>query len=177
MNKLIVLILLSSLLLGLRFQVHYNVNPILSEYRAEYKAYLATLGNIRQQAELASLDGWERFQREAVRQAKAYKFPAQVLIAQGALESARGQSELAVNRNNFLGINAVDNNPDAAFSFESPEACVQYWVKMISKRYTDAWNNRHDPVKMVEYIKAGGYASAYNYVEKVVSQPEFNKVY
>ena len=59
-------------------------------------------------------------------------------LAFACLESAYGKSNYAVNRNNLFGINAVDSNPDNAFSFSSVRECInEHTNKHLSKGYGD----------------------------------------
>ena len=65
-----------------------------------------------------------------------YGVNALIAASHGALESAWGTSTYAMARNNLFGINAVDSNPDDAFSFPSADACVKtYTETYMSKQY------------------------------------------
>ena len=175
MKYIIPIIVILSIVIGLRFQSNEDgeIENILNGYKQENKTQSLKIQEVKEQQKLASMTGWERFTSEALRLAKQHGFAPQVPIAQCALESHKGTSSFALNRNNFCGLGAFDSNPDNAMRFESPEECAQYWVLLISKRYKQAWNNRTDPLKMLSYIKDGGYASDPNYVSKVLLMPEF----
>lgn len=49
----------------------------------------------------------ERYAEFAMAQMRRYGIPASVTLAQGILESANGQSQLAQNENNHFGIKAT----------------------------------------------------------------------
>jgi hypothetical protein len=121
-------------------------------------------------------DLWATFLATAERVAIEEKYPASVIIGQATLESGRGKSYYARTRNNFFGYMAYDSNPDAAATFETPEASIRAYVRLIktNPRYARALDYLHDPVQMVREIKAAGYATDPDYVEKVINLPEFH---
>lgn len=118
---------------------------------------------------------WVEFLNAAKKVAEEEDYPIAVIVAQGALESGHGTSALAKGRNAFFGVNAVDSNPNAATGYASPEESIRGYVKLIKtgQRYKEAYAARKDPKKMVELIKAAGYASDPAYVNKVTNTPEF----
>lgn len=121
--------------------------------------------------------GWDEFVKAAHKVSDIYNFPVQVVLAQGALESSRGTSRFAVERNNFLGIGAFDSNPDAAFTFENPEQCVVEYMRLIRKNFPEAWENRENPEELLKKLKHNSkgnmYATDPNYVNKVMSMNEW----
>lgn len=123
---------------------------------------------------------WITFLNDARSVAQKEDYPISVIVGQGALESAHGTSNFAKTRFNFFGFDAYTNNPGAAKPYPSALASIQDYVNLIkngnggsNKLYLQAYANRSDPVKMVELIKAGGYATDPAYVSKVTSIPEF----
>ncbi len=102
-----------------------------------------------------------------------YGIPWETVMAQGILESASGNSNLAKNRNNFFGIGAYDSNPDHAYSYDSPKAGWEGYYKNIAK--TATYRNHGvfsgetvtDPYAYAKAIKAAGYATASHYVASV----------
>lgn len=100
-----------------------------------------------------------------------YGIPWETVIAQGIIESASGTSNFARERNNFFGIGAFDSNPNAAKSYSSPQEGWKGYYENIEKtsvyRENGAFNYPNDPYEYLKAIKAAGYASDPNYVQKV----------
>jgi len=59
------------------------------------------------------------------------------LVAHAIEESAFGESYLAQSRNNLFGIGAFDSDPDAAASFPSFAACIDYQAGFVRSDYLD----------------------------------------
>jgi hypothetical protein len=59
------------------------------------------------------------------------------LVAHAIEESAFGESYLAQTRNNLFGIGAFDSDPDAAASFPSFAACIDYQAGFVRGEYLD----------------------------------------
>lgn len=120
---------------------------------------------------------WEEFVAASYKVSEIYNYPVNVVLAQGALESARGTSKYAVERNNFLGIGAYDWNPDSAFTFENPEQCVVEYMRIIRKNFPEAWDNRDNPEQLLKLLKHNSkgnmYATDPDYVSKVMSMNEW----
>lgn len=120
---------------------------------------------------------WSDFVAAAEKVSEIYNFPSQVVLAQGALESSRGTSTFAKERNNFLGIGAYDSDPNQAFHFENPEQCVVEYMRLIRKNFPEAWANRENPEELLKKLKVNSkgnmYATDPNYVEKVMSMNEW----
>jgi len=136
-------------------------------------AYAETVEEIKPPTE-----GWDAFVEAVHKVAPMYNFPENVVLAQGALESAHGNSHFAKTRNNFLGIGAFDSNPDDAYTFENPEQCVIEYMRTIKRNFPEAWDQRENPEKVLELIKNNSqgrmYATDPNYVAKVKSMKEWN---
>jgi flagellum-specific peptidoglycan hydrolase FlgJ len=121
---------------------------------------------------------WENFKMAAHRIARIYNYPANVVIAQAALESSYGSSEYAVMRNNYIGIGAVDSDPDEAFTFENDEQCVIEYMRLVRHNFPEAWDSRNNPDKLINLLESNDrgnyYASDPDYVSKVESMPEWS---
>lgn len=68
-----------------------------------------------------------------------YGINALMELAFANLESGYGTSSYAINKNNLFGIAAYDENPDNAYSFESPKKCIEeHAYRHLSRAYFDA---------------------------------------
>lgn len=128
----------------------------------------------------ASSDPWQNFLNTAQPIAEKSNFPMSVLAGQAALETGRGTSQMAKNKNNYFGFMAYDSNPGAARSYSDPSQSINDYINLIQNdpRYAKAWNNylvTRDPVQLIQGIKAAGYATDPNYVSKILSEPEFKQ--
>ncbi len=137
-----------------------------------------------------SSGGWDAFVQSAAKVAKETGYPLQVLLGQAAIETGRNPN--AAPGNNWFGIKGrgtsgtqnlatkeaggdgglYDTRGNFA-AYESPEDSIKAYIDLIKTNYVDAWNKRSDPNAMIQAIKAGGYATDPNYVNKVMSTPEF----
>lgn len=122
---------------------------------------------------LPPAQGWKGFVEKVKAIAKIYDFPVKVALAQAALESAHGNSKFAKDRYNYYGIGAYDWNPELAFPYSSEEECIIEYMRLIKRNYPEAYAARSNPERMIELIKAGGYASDPYYVWKVTNTPEW----
>lgn len=110
---------------------------------------------------------------------KKYNIPENIMRAMAALETQTGIGRqplgYAKSRNNIYNIQAYDSNPDMARRYPSVMEGVTDFANLISRdpRYKKAYAVRNDPVKMIQEIKRAGYATDPNYVNKVMSTPEF----
>ena len=115
------------------------------------------------------------------------------IIAQAILESGSGESELAVNANNFLGLKykpgrcptaigiyhkiGSEQNPDGSYTssamqwckFASMEDCVIGYFDFTSHSRYAGLKGVTDPQKYLEIIKAAGYATSLNYVQNLMN--------
>lgn len=66
---------------------------------------------------------------------KEYGINGLYLIGLACLESGYGKSEFARKRNNLVGWNAVNSNPNKASYFESKEECILYVAKRLKTNY------------------------------------------
>ena len=115
------------------------------------------------------------------------------IIAQGILESDKGESELAVNANNFVGLKykpgrcptaigiyhkvGSEQNPDGSYAssamqwckFASMEDCVIGYFDFISHSRYAGLRGVTDPEIYLKTIKAAGYATSLKYVENLMN--------
>lgn len=162
------------IILGLLNQSHYDINPLIAQLKSEHKKQIAEK---QQQEDEGDATDWEKIKHIALRLAKENDYPPSVLIGQMALETGHGTSYFARTRNNFCGLNAVDWNPNLAYSFASVEEGIQACIDTIknSSRYAFAYANRNNPYRMISLIRSAGYATDPYYVQKVTNQPEFQE--
>lgn len=118
-------------------------------------------------------ENWDDFIKSAMKIAPIYNYPVKVLLAQAALESARGTSHYATTRNNYFGMNAVDWNPDLAYTYENQEQAIIDYILTIRSNFPDAWAVRDNPEEMIVRIKAGNYATDPDYIAKVMNMNEW----
>lgn len=70
-----------------------------------------------------------------VKAEKEYQVNGLYLLGLACLESAYGSSGYAIKRNNLVGWNAVDSNPDNATYFESQEECILFVAEKLQQNY------------------------------------------
>jgi len=121
---------------------------------------------------------WDSFKKVASEIAGQENYPVNVLLGQAALETARGTSTFAKQRNNYFGMKAYDSNPDNATKYNSPEQSIKDYINLIKNtpRYAGAYQQYlkdKNSLKLLQGIRAAGYATDPNYVKKVASMPEF----
>lgn len=143
---------------------------------------------------LSPEDFFKKYAPAAMRQQQKYGIPSSVILAQMALESRWGQSRLAQTGCNFFGIKANkkwldnglpysvhdDDRPNEKFcNFSSPEAGMEYHSRLLmSDRYKDC--RQHSPTDFHSWlvsIKAAGYATAKDYVDRCKSIIMKHKLY
>lgn len=122
-----------------------------------------------------NLKDWGNYERYIADQARARGYHPGVIVSQKAIESQRGQSRFAKERNNYGGVGAYDRNPNNAFTYASPEAYLESYFNLIESRYPKAYKNRKDPKQFARYLKEGGYATDPDYEWKLQNTPEFRK--
>jgi flagellum-specific peptidoglycan hydrolase FlgJ len=136
--------------------------------------------------------GWNNFLSMAEKVAQQRGFPPNVLTAQAALESARGQ---AAPGNNFFGIKGSGDsgsnnlatqeygnggyygeNSDFA-AYKTPEDAVNAYLDLVLSYpgVADAVKTGN-PDAVIRAIEANGYATSPTYVQDVENTPEFNQL-
>lgn len=106
--------------------------------------------------------------------ATEHNIPWEAVMAQGIIESASGTSHIAVDKNNFFGIGAIDSDPyNHAYSYSSATEGWEGYFNFIEQnsRYKNAgaFNHAGDPYGYISALKTAGYATDPNYVSKVSS--------
>ena len=123
---------------GINFENFTVENPFLfrdlrkpSNYTAEELDKVYSLMNIKG----SRLAGKGAIFKEAE---ERYQINALYLIAQSALESSWGRSQIAKDKNNFFGIGAYDTTPyDSAKSFDDVDKGILGAAKWIRENYID----------------------------------------
>lgn len=116
-----------------------------------------------------------------------YGIPASIILAQGILESAAGQSKLATTANNHFGIkcykdwkgettNHDDDSIQECFrKYKTPQESYQDHADILSKRtrYATLFSLKKGDYKAwAKGLKAAGYATDPNYPEKLINYIE-----
>lgn len=154
MNRIIVLVTILLVHVGMWAQ---NKNP-------QYIAYI------------------EKYRDMAIEQQVKYKIPAAITIAQGLLESAAGQSKLAVNANNHFGIKCTSDWIGRTYSHDDDQKdeCFRRYATVDDsyddhslflkrKRYESLFVLPLADYKSWAYgLKACGYATDPKYAEKLI---------
>lgn len=125
-----------------------------------------------------------KYHKIAMRQMKAYKIPASIILAQGILESGNGNSELAKNAKNHFGIKCHkgwtgkgyymdDDAKDECFRvYKNPEESYKDHSLFLTKRgryeflFTDYKTT--DYKKWAHGLKKAGYATNPKYPQLLI---------
>lgn len=117
---------------------------------------------------------------------KRYGVPYDAVLAQVAVESGNGGSQLTTKYNNFGGIKAQPGKPrtpplptiegagrhemHAFRAFATPEEGIEEQFKFYveNSRYKQALKYPQDPERFIEELKKAGYATSPTYVKTVV---------
>lgn len=172
-----------------------KVNPLdliryVENVRSEALQALHALGSLK----LSRKEFFNLYAPAAMDHQVKYGIPASVTLAQMALESTWGTSDLARFGNNFFGIKATtswlsqnlpysthddDYLSEKFCNFSSPLESMEYHSKILmSNRYRRCWNfGPTDYHNWLVEIKAAGYATAGNYVAKCEQIILQNKLY
>lgn len=122
---------------------------------------------------------WNELQDYFANQATELGYDPGTLVSQKALESQRGQSNFAKDRNNFGGIGAYDSDPNQALTFKDVSDYMQYYNKMIQNNFPNAYNVRDNPDSYIQELLKGGekgvYATDPEYEWKIKNTPEYKK--
>lgn len=134
----------------------------------------------------------QQYAEYAMEQMKKYGIPASVTLAQGILESANGNSQLARNENNHFGIKATpswlaqggkyglysDDKPNEKFcSYDSVADSYEHHSKFLKEnsRYAECFKLSPDDYKgWTEEIAKAGYASGKGYSAQLQKIIEIN---
>lgn len=134
----------------------------------------------------------EQYAEYAMEQMRLYGIPASITLAQGILESANGQSQLAKNENNHFGIKATpswvanggkfglytDDRPDEKFcSYDTVGDSYAHHSRFLKEnsRYAACFRLEADDYKgWAEELDRAGYATSGSYAPALVSIIERN---
>lgn len=134
----------------------------------------------------------EQYAEFAMEQMRRYGIPASVTLAQGILESANGQSQLARNENNHFGIKATkswldnggkyglytDDKPNEKFcSYASVGDSYEHHSKFLkgNSRYAGCFKLQPDDYKgWANGLDRAGYATAGKYAPSLIRIIEQN---
>lgn len=134
----------------------------------------------------------EQYAEYAMLQMRLYGIPASVTLAQGILESANGQSQLARNENNHFGIKAskswldnggryglyTDDRPNEKFcSYDSVADSYTHHSQVLknNSRYSVCFRLPADDYKgWAQGLDKAGYATAGSYAPSLISIIERN---
>lgn len=171
---LIAIVLLLLAIAAMVILPHRWKDEQISILQRGYKVY-AAVGEVSPDPSLTLTEqtNWNSFVRAAYEVAPIYEYPVNVILAQAALESARGTSKFAKERFNYFGIGAFDHNPDMAFTYENQKQVIIEYMRLIKAHYPEAYAQRKNPDLMIEAIKEGGYATDTNYVAKIKGMREW----
>lgn len=133
----------------------------------------------------------QRYQEIAREEMKKNGIPASIKLAQGLLESANGNSELALKANNHFGIKCNgewkgksirkdDDEKDECFRvYPSPEESYKDHSEFLKrKRYEALFKlDRFDYKAWARGLKAAGYATNPKYPDLLISMIERDQLY
>ncbi len=133
-----------------------------------------------------------RFAEIAVNEMNMYKIPASITLAQGLLETADGQSELAQNANNHFGIKCKkewtgdtyrytdDAYMECFRKYNSPEDSYRDHSKFLAERpyYKALFQlDMRDYKAWAHGLKKAGYATNPRYAPLLINKIEKYKLY
>jgi len=118
-----------------------EVEEVIVEIEKNYNLTLTT--DLRTKSNLHAIDYDTMLQGtnlegigKAIEQAeKDYSVNGLYLMGLCIVESGWGTSPFAVNRNNLVGWNAIDSNPNKATTFESKEDCILHVAQKLQQNY------------------------------------------
>ncbi|MCL3781731.1 LysM peptidoglycan-binding domain-containing protein [Prolixibacteraceae bacterium JC049] len=134
----------------------------------------------------------ERYQKLAINKMREYGIPASITMAQGCLESANGNSELAVRANNHFGIKCKrtwkgktirydDDRKNECFrKYRSSEDSYADHSKFLTNnpRYASLFDlDITDYKGWAHGLKRAGYATDPRYAHRLIKIIEDNKLY
>ena len=114
--------------------------------------------------------GLEGIEDALVAAENKYGVNAIFILSVAIHESGWGSSYLARTRNNLFGICAFDSNVDAASSFSSKDACVDYFSRLMTKEYFPEGRTTLSSINAI-YASSGSWASnVYNSMANIINR-------
>lgn len=134
----------------------------------------------------------DRYRAIAIRNMLDFKIPASITLAQGILESANGNSDLAVQANNHFGIKChkdwlgktylkTDDKENECFRvYDAPEESFADHARFLStrKRYASLFLlDKNDYKAWAQSLKDAGYATNPQYPQLLIKIIETNNLW
>ncbi|MEZ5055857.1 MAG: glucosaminidase domain-containing protein [Saprospiraceae bacterium] len=128
-----------------------------------------------------------RFSKVAISEMHKFGIPASIKMAQGLLESAKGESPLSTNNNNHFGIKCFlkdckaghcsnygdDSHKDFFRKYKSAWESWRAHSEMIAGgRYASLLENKNDYKAWAKGLKSLGYATDKEYAQKLIQTIE-----
>ncbi len=122
------------------------------------------------------------YQDVAMELMKTYKMPASIILAQGIVESSRGNNSLAVESNNHFGIlcEGTSESEECYKKYNNSEDSFSDHVKQIvqSPKYTKLFTKaKSNYIKWTYGLKKYGYATDKNYPKRLMYYIEKYRLY
>ena len=159
---------------------------VLLQFSGGFSAYPQTFRPVK-----AYQDYFDTYRDMAVRQMTLYGIPASITLAQGVLESAAGQSQLARKSNNHFGIKCNGWKGRKAYHDDDLRGECFRAYNSVADSYEDhsfflVGNQRYSRLfnlKLTDYkgwahgLKACGYATSPSYANRLISIIEQYELY
>lgn len=132
------------------------------------------------------------YKDEAIKEMLMHNIPASITLAQGMLESANGNSDLAVYANNHFGIKCHDgwDGPIFRKDDDARDECFRKYPSVLDSytdhslflksrsRYASLFQlKRNDYKAWAKGLKEVGYATDPKYTQRIVNLIELHKLY
>ena len=155
----------TKLVANMQYSKNPNINSIVNRSLLNYKPITASQINtfIEQKRVAAnparnSKSPFRNMGQAFIDAGRATGLDPRYILAHAIEESADGTSNIARTKGNYFGINAIDSNPNAAYSFGTDVASnIMTGAKWIKSHYTDKGND--SLYKMLHNSNPGPYAS------------------
>ncbi|MCX6270210.1 MAG: glucosaminidase domain-containing protein [Bacteroidetes bacterium] len=133
-----------------------------------------------------------RYKEVAIRKMKEHRIPASITLAQGILESANGNSDLAVNANNHFGIKCHEDWDGEAYykdddeknecfrKYRTPDQSFEDHTRFLCSRPRYAFLFELKPTDYKEWaygLKKAGYATNPQYPQMLIKIIEDNRLF
>jgi len=147
---------------------------------------------VRAQSKLTAEQYIQKYKDDAIIEMEKYNIPASITLAQGMLESANGNSDLAVQANNHFGIKCHNNWTGATYikDDDKKDECFRKYESVLASyndhslfltthsRYATLFDlKRTDYKGWAEGLKKTGYATNPKYPQALISLIEKHQLY